>query len=254
MISIVGSGNVAFHLAKAFQKAGVLDYVALRKNSDSINYFSEFHLLTSTDLTSVKSQMMILAVTDKAINSVLLRYKFHQDCIIVHTSGSTSIDIFQEHSIRKYGCVYPLQTLSITHLVEYSELPIYIEGSNEQVEQKIESIVNPIFKRVGRLGSEKRIKIHLASVIASNFSNHLLHIAKRLLQEEQIEFDVLRPLVIETIGKSFGIGPGEAQTGPAIRGDREIIEKHKNLLDDQKTKDLYGLISEQIMDFQRQES
>ncbi len=146
------------------------------------------------------------------------------------TQGSMSIDCFKD-SVQRYGVFYPMQTFSKTKNVSFENIPIFIEGNSEAVEEDIRTLAESITKRVISLSSEKRKYLHLAAVWACNFTNHCYSIASDILSEQGIPFDVMLPLIDETTNKIHTMSPLQAQTGPAVRWDQNVIDKQMALME-----------------------
>lgn len=168
--------------------------------------------------------------------------------ICVHTSGSIPMNIFEGH-VSRYGVLYPFQTFSIDRKVDFKKIPLLLESNNENDMTLLHSICNKISDKVHNLSSEKRQYIHLTGVFACNFVNHMYAISEKILQKEDIPFDIVLPLIDETAAKVHTLSPLEAQTGPAMRYDENIINKHIGLIDDPILKSMYTLISESIHNF-----
>ena len=105
-----------------------------------------------------------------------------------------------------------------------------------------------ISNRVWVLDEENRRYLHLAAVFACNFTNHMYDLSARLLAERGIPFSVLLPLIDETARKVHEMSPREAQTGPAVRHDMNVIGKHMDMLSDPMVKEIYTLMSDSIYD------
>ena len=181
---------------------------------------------------------------DDILNMFLLTVP-KTDKIWLHTSGAVGMDIF-EGKIDNYGVLYPLQSFTKSRELNFSQIPLFIEGSNEDVLYKIETLAKSISDKVFYLNSEKRKKLHLAAVFANNFTNYLYDISSQILAGENIPFDVLYPLIQETVDKIVTIAPKLAQTGPAKRGDLQTMQSHLDLLNDSFHKEIYKLLSEGI--------
>ena len=154
------------------------------------------------------------------------------------------MDIWREAGAQKYGVLYPMQTFSKESRIDWSQVPLFIEGSSDQTLNDIRQLALTISPDVTPLSSEGRRKLHLAAVFTCNFSNHMYAIAEQLLKTEGVPFRVMLPLVRETARKVESIKPQDAQTGPAVRGDRKIIQEHLALLKDSpEYAELYRLIS-----------
>jgi predicted short-subunit dehydrogenase-like oxidoreductase (DUF2520 family) len=147
------------------------------------------------------------------------------------------------------GVLYPLQTFSKAKKVDFKTTPIFIESNTEEAEKVLTLLAQAISQQVAKITSEERKALHLAAVFASNFTNHMLTISKDILQQNSIDFTFLKPLILETITKSLALGPDQAQTGPAMRGDLEILDKHLEFLqEDESVAEIYKVISQHIVD------
>ncbi len=248
-ITIIGSGNVATHLAAAFKNAGhviVQVYSRELQNASLLAYHVKAEAID--DLTRINSDtdLFIIAVKDDAINDVAAALAKHQK-LIVHTSGATSLDILLAQT-NQAGVFYPLQTFSKTRELDFRTVPLCIEGRDESITTKLEDLARTISNNVYRINSDQRKTLHLAAVFACNFPNYLYHIAQQLLEQKQISFDLLRPLILETAQKVQDHLPADVQTGPAIRKDEKTMEAHLQLLHQQPhLQQLYQLLSQGII-------
>lgn len=226
MVSIIGKGNVGTHLASALKDKTDVELINSRTLKD---------LSPGTDI-------IIIAVSDSAISKVLEKIP-STDAIIAHTAGSVSIDVLKEYSNR-VGVFYPLQTFTKGDKIEYEKIPVFIEGSAEEVEEKLVNLARLFSNDVRKADSVQREKLHLASVFACNFTNALAGIADYILQENGMDYHSVIPLMEQTIKKLDKMTPGQAQTGPAVRRDFNIIEKHINSLKDYPNlKNIYELFT-----------
>lgn len=74
--------------------------------------------------------------------------------------------------------------------------------------------------------------------------------ADEILKANGISFDILMPLIGETIEKLCDISPKMAQTGPAIRNDTKVMQKHLEMLKNDPNKSMiYQLLNSQISNF-----
>lgn len=248
-IAIVGSGNVAYHLAHALVKGGCTPEVIVSRNEQKggdlavqlgCTYINDIKNLSKADI-------IILSVSDSAIQIVADRIpaSLRKRAIVCHTSGTTSIDALQ--SCDNAGIFYPLQTFSRDRKVSYETIPFCLHGSSDVV-AKLDTLAHLISDNVYHIDDEERKKLHLAAVMVNNFTNHLLYLAKDLLEKDHIDPKILDPLISETINKIQSMTPLEAQTGPARRKDYNTIERHLELLDQQSALySIYGLISQSII-------
>ncbi|MBD5236648.1 MAG: DUF2520 domain-containing protein [Bacteroidales bacterium] len=239
-INIIGSGNVAYHLNKAFYGKGEIHYV----NPRSLEGLAD------------KADLTLISVSDSAIGSVLenLSQKRNDLGIVAHTSGSTPIDIFNNFPFTKYGVFYPLQTFSKNKELDYSIIPFFIEGNDKKTEERLMSCAREISESVQSADSSQRERLHVAAVLSSNFINHLWTLSEDYLKDAGLDFRALLPLINETVKKVSVISPSDAQTGPASRGDRGIVEKHLDSLTPYPSiKNIYSLLSKSIFNYYKNE-
>jgi len=247
-IVIIGAGNVATHLGMALIDAGneILQvYSKTEKSASILAKKLKTNFTTGISKVETNADLYITAVSDdivlQILNSLDLKDKF-----IVHTSGFLPMDILRQSS-ENYGVFYPLQTFSKLRNMDIKTVPICIEANSVDNLNKLKSIAGQISTNVREINSAQRKKIHLAAVFASNFPNFMYSIADKLLGDSNIDFDILKPLIKETAEKVQDMKPAEAQTGPAVRGDENIMLTHLEMLKDYPAyKKLYQIISEEI--------
>ena len=230
-ISFAGAGRVAEALCKEIFNSGYsIDLIVseTQKNgrllSDycTASWSSELMFPESTDI-------VIVAVPDHRLKSVLDNLKCRTGTIVVHTAGSMGLDIFPDHIVNK-GVFYPLQTFSKGRKVSFKDLPILIETIDNQSEKILASLAEAIGGKVHYVDTDHRRMLHLAAVFVCNFTNHMLTGGKEVIVKAGLPFEILIPLIMETISKAIDIGPENSQTGPAVRNDQNTIEKHLELL------------------------
>lgn len=203
----------------------------------------------TTDLKAVPaSDAAIVMLKDDALKELAPAIADSlKDSLLLHTAGSVPMDIWYTAGAMKYGVLYPMQTFSKTSVIDWSQVPLFIEGSSDQTLNSIRELALTVSPDVTVLSSEGRKKLHLAAVFTCNFSNHMYAIAEQLLADEGVPFSVMLPLVRETARKVETMSPRDAQTGPAVRGDRKVINEHLELLRDYpEYAQLYKLISVDI--------
>ncbi len=252
-ISFIGAGNLAWHLAPAFDNAGfVVTEVYSRNRSHALALTERLYqaeLKATLDFSTSKSTLFFIAASDDAIEEIAQEIILPEEAILVHTSGSQPLSILQFAATPTIGVFYPLQTFNKTKKMDFNTVPIFIESNTTEAQQLLTSLAKAISKRVERISSTERKALHVAAVFASNFTNHMLSLSQEILQQNSMSFDFLKPLLVETINKAIEIGPQNAQTGPAIRGDNNIISNHIEFLnEDEKLAELYQLISNSIME------
>jgi len=195
-----------------------------------------------------KTPLFIIAIADDAIEEVIKDLILPRDAILVHTSGTKVMQILDYAAVSHTGVFYPLQTFSKTRIINLSEVPFLIEGSDVQTEKTLVKIARSLSKNVVEVNSENRKTIHLGAVFASNFINHMLTVSKGLMDKQNLPFDLLKPLIIETMNKAMEMGPDLSQTGPALRQDLQTLELQMDMIDDDDIREIYRLISQNILD------
>lgn len=249
-IALIGAGNVATCLGPRLKEAGHEITAVYSRTVESARILADRLGATfTTDLKAVPaSDAAIVMLKDDALKELAPAIADSlKDSLLLHTAGSVPMDIWYTAGAMKYGVLYPMQTFSKTSVIDWSQVPLFIEGSSDPVLESIKQLALSISPDVTPLSSEGRKKLHLAAVFTCNFSNHMYAIAEQLLADEGVPFRVMLPLVRETARKVETMSPKDAQTGPAIRGDRKVIDEHLALLkDNPEFAELYRLISTDI--------
>jgi predicted short-subunit dehydrogenase-like oxidoreductase (DUF2520 family) len=247
-VSIIGSGNVAFHLYQAFIRNSItVDRIICRNfNKSSLLFGPNAPLSQNKDLGSTKTDIVLLCVKDEAIEEVVNSVVFPPNTIVLHTSGATNLEVLARTGNR-HGVLYPLQSLSIGRSIQFEEVPLLIEANESSALQAIKMLAENISNNVVSVNSTKRLHIHIAAVIINNFTNYLMFMAQEHLNKRDISLQLLEPLIEETIKKALELGPINAQTGPAVRGDKKTINKHLSIIEGD-IKPFYKLFSQQIME------
>jgi predicted short-subunit dehydrogenase-like oxidoreductase (DUF2520 family) len=247
-VTLIGSGNVAWQLGQAFIKAGINIVGIYSRNAEEGNKLA-FTLNSSfcpkpEDLNP-DTDLFLLAVADAAIKEVLPLLPAGNQ-MVVHTAGSVGIDALTPYSSNA-GVFYPLQTLSKLFPVDFSEIPVCIEASNQENLQKLYELASEISGIVQEINSEQRMMLHISAVFACNYTNLMYTFANDLLIHEGLNFDLIKPLIVETARKAVSLSPQNSQTGPARRNDLEVIQKHIALLASQpEYAEIYRLLAERI--------
>lgn len=247
-LTIIGSGNVAYHLCDAFR---ALDFEIdlFARNTESRKLFAAtFQVNLIENLSELKNQFVLLCVNDSAIPEVIGQLDLSNK--IAYTSGTLALKNLPQR--KNLGVFYPLQSFSIERKVDFFKIPFFIEANNEYFAQELFDLAWKLSRKVEFADSEKRKQIHLAAVIANNFTNHLLFLAKNHLDQQQIDWKILQPLVTETFAKAFELNPESAQTGPAKRDDKETLQAQLALLDS-PLKEIYLEISNSILESYKHE-
>ena len=229
-IAVVGKGNVGAHIFQALKEKAEV-YSVDSRNPDSLTEYCD---------------VALICVKDDAIGNVVRNF-FDKTNVIAHMSGSVSMDVLK-NDISRYGVIYPLQTFTKGVSLDYSQIPFFIEGSDETATDILSQVASLISPQINYCSSERRKMLHLASVFACNFSNALFGISYELLRETGINPHLLLPLLKQTVSKLDSLSPRESQTGPAARKDFKTMFAHKEMLDTKpEIKEIYELISDVIM-------
>jgi predicted short-subunit dehydrogenase-like oxidoreductase (DUF2520 family) len=246
-ITFIGAGNVATNLSLELKKKGyeIVEVwskteasAAILANKLKCNTISNLDKISKTDL-------IIISVKDKYIKEVIDNIA-DKNTAIVHTSGSVDLSVFAEN--KNPAVFYPLQSFNKNIDVKFNNLPICIESNNSELEDKLVKIANSITQSVHLVNSEQREKLHIAAVFACNFTNHMLSISNKIMNDNSMDFDILKPLIEHTFKKAIKNTPKEMQSGPAIRGEYNIIEKHLNILEENHNLQiLYSKITNHII-------
>lgn len=252
-VSFIGSGNLAWHLAPALDNTDFAVREVFSRNKKNASALADklyqAEVKTTLDFSNSPSVIFIIAVSDDAIEEVAQEIVLPENAILVHTSGSQPLSTLGYAATLNTGVFYPLQTFSKNKKVDFKEIPFFIESENPETEKILVAMAKAISKKVYKCTSSDRKALHVAAVFASNFTNHMLTIAKEILEKHKLDLDLLKPLIVETINKSLALGPEEAQTGPASRGDVEILDHHFEFLKrDKQIAEIYKLISQHILD------
>lgn len=229
-IIIIGKGNVATNLDHAFHKKGVAcQMVSSREGLDQLP----------------QANVYIYAVKDEALASVVEQVKGHEKSLHLHTSGTMPITVFGADKPHA-GIFYPFQTFSKARVIEdFSTIPVFFEARGIDDISAVYSLALTITSHIYEATQHDRERLHVAGVYACNFTNLMYTMASELLQNTHIPFSALLPLIDETAAKIHTLSPNAAQTGPARRGDENVMNHHLNLLNEEQKK-VYRLLSEAI--------
>lgn len=247
-VSIIGSGNVATHIAKALKDANVtllhiwshnVENAKILADKVNANAVAELSQIDMDD-----SDLIIISVKDDAIAAVSTQLNNYKG-LIAHTSGAVSIVSLASHE--NFGVLYPLQTFSKHKDLDFGNVPLCLEANNATNLDLLKLFAKLISKSVYEVNSEQRKTLHLAAVFACNFPNYLYGVAQQLLVQNHLDFDIIKPLIIETANKIQTALPMEVQTGPAVRNDEQTLKKHEGMLQGHpEWLNIYQLLSNQI--------
>ena len=252
-ISFAGAGKVASALCKEFCKSGYIIDLVVSESERSCRFLAEScNASWSTILDYPGStDVLIISVPDQRIISVLNTLNCGPDTIVVHTGGSTALDVFPERILRK-GIFYPLQTFTKERDVSFKNLPFLLESADENVLQTLKLMAESLGGAVHYVDSEHRKMVHLAAVFICNFTNYMLTRGEEVAIKAGYSLELFKPLLDETIAKALEAGPKNSQTGPASRNDINTIEKHLELLSfSPDLKRLYNEITQSIISYNK---
>lgn len=234
-IVLIGAGNVATSLGKALLDAGNDILQVYSRTQESAARLAEMlggSPVTDLDKVNPEADVYIVSVKDSVIAELVPRLcKGRAEKVFLHTAGSIPADVFEGMALH-YGVLYPMQTFSKGKLLDFNDIPCFIEWNDEMALEVVGTLANSISSRVGPLNSEARKHLHLAAVFACNFVNHCYEISSEILARQGVPFDIMLPLIDETARKVHAMPPAEAQTGPALRYDRNVIRMQAELLRD----------------------
>jgi len=247
-VVMIGAGNVAVHLSKHFAGCGfeiAQVFSRTEASAEELALQSGSAWTTSAGSIFPDADLYFIALKDSVVDEFLRKAEL-KDKLLVHCSGSLSLDCLTKYSTEA-GVFYPLQTFSKEREVNFSDIPVFIEGSSERVLQLLTDMAGRLTGKVYFADSRQRMVIHISAVFACNFVNHFYTLAGYLMEENQLSFEYLRPLLQETLDKTLTMSPFSAQTGPALRFDTNILDKHMEALSgDPAVQKIYALVSEHI--------
>jgi predicted short-subunit dehydrogenase-like oxidoreductase (DUF2520 family) len=249
-VFFIGSGRIAAHLAEAFSKTDIeLKGVHSKTPTHAQIFADKFQIPFFENIQQIPkdADVYILAVNDDQIEVVSSQISVNG--IVTHCSGLKDINSIQGSENK--AVMWPLQSFSKDKKLNFKEIPILLEANSDENYRIIEALSERISHKLIECSSEKRKYYHLAAVFVNNFSNHLFVQAEEILSQQNLNYKLLLPLMIESIEKLNYLSPKEAQTGPAARGDESTMKNHLDLLSENKTaKDIYSLISHSIQNHQ----
>ena len=245
-IILLGAGNVGHHLSRAFNKSNKIDLVQWYTREKNSIISSSLNIEIIDDLAKIKSaDIYIISISDSYVDNLSKELNLSNK-LIVHTSGSLDFTVLDNKNRR--GVFYPLQTFSKNKELEISKVPICIEAENSNDLILLEQVSKYINCKSYKINYEERKTLHLAAIFSNNFVNHMFTIAKEILENKNLDFNILKPLINETVDKIHKLDPENVQTGPAIRNDSEIIITHIKALKKQEHKKIYELMTKLIQD------
>ena len=250
-VVIIGAGNVGSHLAKALHQADVRILQVFNRHIEKAQSLAlQVNAEPVCDYKALSDQadLYLLTVSDSAIEEVAERITqlLGRNILLAHTSGATPSHVF-EGKTKRYGIFYPLQTFSKEQEVDFSNIPFCIDAVKKEDRILLQELAQLLSEKVCVITDDQRAVLHVAAVFVNNFSNHLFRIGEEILKDHEMSFELLLPLIRETVNKLYSLSPEEAQTGPAIRGDQTTIRGHLKLLKSYpEYQEIYRMLSEGI--------
>ena len=242
-VVLIGSGNVAYHLARALSSATHIDLVQRFSRDHKNDTLFDPNIPLTTKLDELqKADVYIVAINDDAIEAFTENLSELQG-LVVHTSGSIPMTAISKN-LRK-GVLYPVQSFSKERPINLRLVPLALETEFNEDYKLLKELAASISDHIFQVNSDQREKLHVSAVFANNFSNYMYVIAKDICDQNQLPFEILKPIIIETAQKIMTMDPLVAQTGPARRKDKKVIEKHLLSLKNEK-KEIYSVLSEAI--------
>lgn len=253
-ISFVGAGRVSGSLCHNFYNTGYIIREIASKSGENNHRLADLYNAKPSDLKFTDpADVIIVAVPDDALEDVLKNLSFSGDILVAHTAGSLGLEVFPPH-IKHRGVFYPLQTFSDDRPHDLRNVPFFLEASDDHSLKILKILAESIGGLVQLADTERRKLLHTAAVFVCNFTNHMMTAGKEVALRAGFPFGILRPLIIETVEKSFEKGPEASQTGPAIRLDRGTIRKHTDLLSfSPELRKLYVEITDSIIRYHKKE-
>jgi predicted short-subunit dehydrogenase-like oxidoreductase (DUF2520 family) len=247
-IVIIGSGNVAAVLGRLCKQKGHTIMQVISRNALHAKLLADELNCGYTDYSgemNKDAQLYLFAVADIALHELNNNFNL-QNKLIVHTAGSVSKDVLKNVSVN-YGVLYPLQSLR-KEMQYTTDIPLLIDGNTQETITLIEDFAKTLSSNVSKANDEQRLKLHVAAVVVSNFTNHLYALAEDFCKKENVDFRLLAPLIKETAERIQHASPADVQTGPAVRNDIFTIEKHLRMLADHpQLKYIYIKLTDSIM-------
>lgn len=248
-IVLVGAGGLGTNLGLALHEAGHDVLAVFSRTMEHARMLAErIGSQPTDDICALPNEadLFIVSVKDAVLTDVVQQLvQGREEQYFAHTAGSMPLTLFQGMA-RHYGVFYPMQSFSKERRINFSEVPVFLEASDAQTLTQLKALSATLTPHVYELSTDERRYLHLAAVFACNFANHCYALSAEILQQHGLPFSVMLPLIDETARKVHHLSPLEAQTGPAVRYDLNVISKQQQLLDDPDMRELYERLSKSI--------
>ena len=247
-ITLLGAGKLGKQLYRAFVNTPEINLLQWYDRS-ALSKESPEGIPIITSLSEIQeTNLYLLSISDDAL--VEVANKLPSTSFVVHTAGSVPMDAIPQ---KRRGVFYPLQSFSENQVIDFSTIPIGIESRDEKDTAMLMQLAHLMGGRPQNLSSNQRETLHLSAVLVNNFTNHLLTHAAKLCASQNLSFELLRPLLIETVRKTEQLKPHEAQTGPALRNDQKTIHRHLERIYDPALKNIYKTLTTSIQTYYENE-
>ncbi|WP_348822283.1 Rossmann-like and DUF2520 domain-containing protein [Flavobacterium aestuarii] len=243
-ITIIGSGNVAQHLIDAFAKSNTVAIMQVfSRNPKQIIPNIDPNQITNDWNALKEADLYIIAVSDDSIAAVSSQLPF-ENRLVVHTSGSAPLTLLDNKN--RKGVFYPLQTFTKGKPINFKTIPLCLETQFKEDYKILETAASSISDNLYPIDSHQRKALHVAAVFVNNFTNYLYQLGNDICLENDVSFDILKPLILETAEKLLTLSPKDAQTGPAKRNDISTIEAHESFLSNENQSTIYKILTQSI--------
>jgi len=247
-VSFIGSGNTATVMGRLCKQKGhqIQDIIA-RKEEGGKQLAGELggNYVSFKEKPGAETDIVIVALADNCLPEALSGFNFNTTPV-VHTAGACNINVVQ-HASQNYGVLYPLQSLR-KEMNTIPPIPFLIEANNDQTLKFIYDFGHSLSDDVVAQNADERLRLHAAAVIVNNFTNYLFGVAEKFCRDENVDFNLLKPIIKETADRIQHYSPADVQTGPALRSDITTLDKHLRLLNDHpKLRTLYMRMTDGIM-------
>ena len=246
-VTVIGAGNVATHLVKGLYRQGFRIQQVMATTDETARTLADqvnAEPVCRWNQLKTEADLYLVTTPDRVIWDVS-HFWSTSTGIVAHTAGSVPLKAL-EGSGPSTAVLYPLQTFTKSRTLDLSKVPFFIEASDVQASQSLKALTEEMGWPAQHLSSEQRQHLHLAAILTNNFVNYLLGLAANQMNQQSLSWELLDPLLQETLSKAFALGPERAQTGPAMRGDNEIMEQHKLLLENSYERAVYDSLAKAI--------
>lgn len=245
-IVLIGSGNIAWHIGERLHERGVSPYILYGRNLEKVRELAEAwqtKACSRWEALPDDADVYLFALSDNAYKDILHIFPYREK-IMIHTSGTLPLSLFENLSPHR-GVLYPFQSCTKGFRLQSGSLPLCLEATDPATLRTLTDLAKNISDDIHFIDSKQRRQLHLSGVFANNFSNAMYRAAFEIAERQQIDTTMLQPLILETALKIQTLPPEQAQTGPAVRGDRNVQQKHLELLEgeDNIYREIYRIMS-----------